>query len=1103
MVSASPPFLPPPSITAPILSRQRLLARMASAAHCRVILVVAPAGYGKTTLLADFAAQSNVTIAWCCLDHSDRDPVTLLDHLHSALVCQAHSPNGAISPDAVLARFCAELSATLTRETLLVLDDVHHIAHSAGGQTLDHFLDHAPPRLRVCLLSRTLPEIHLPRRRARQELLEITAADLAFSDDEITQLFTVVYDLVLDRPTLDQLTRRTQGWIAALVLLRDSLRRLPAKAHAAFLQQLGFSDDLYTFLADEMWRRRPRHIRQFLMQTAILDPVTPSAATALTGKRTALDILARAERAGLFVTREDPQSAAYRYHPLLREFLLRHLRDEFGEQAIFKLYRRAAKHFHATGAVEIAIEHALAGHDWTRAATWIESVAENMLQCGRLVTLVGWINLLSSPTMWLILTRGRAQFLLGQCASGEADVALALARFQARRDQRGIAAAHLARGTIRFRRGDYDGAMKDARAVLAHKSLQRECAEASDWLGGCLVETGHPQRAEKYFAEALTLHCRLGNVGGQALAIYHLSVTALLRGDLSESERLACRALESFRALGDYRATLPLLRLTEIHHLRGEEDRAVETGGEALRLAEEMGLRLTRAYALAFRADALAALGEVARAEADYREALARGDESGEPFLRILPLIGLSRVALARGRPDAELDAELERRTRATRAPALCAPVFGHLGDLAAARGDARTAKRYWRAAEKCWRQLGTEYEIVALQLRQAEHAGTRWRSFFRRALALANARGYDFIFARTERQRALPLLVAALVAGIETESAQRILVQLGAAAVAPLVAQLDRARPAAKPRVVAVLGEIGDRQVAPRLRQLESDADPIVRAVARAARKHIASDAPASLRLLTLGQFEVERDGVPINGPAWQRKAVRRLFKILIAQRGQVVGREVLDDLLWPEAQRRTGLKRLKALVHLLRHTLEPDLPRGEPSSFVALVEQGYVFRLTAAVWLDSDEFVTRVRHAQCLAEQGLSAEALMEYGRADDLYRGDFLAEDLYEDWCALERESLREMHLQVLDALGNGYLARHEDTRAAGYFHRSVAADPLRESAHRGLMIALARRGCHAEALRQFQTCREILRDEIGMEPMPETRDLYQRLMRQETL
>jgi DNA-binding SARP family transcriptional activator len=189
--------------------------------------------------------------------------------------------------------------------------------------------------------------------------------------------------------------------------------------------------------------------------------------------------------------------------------------------------------------------------------------------------------------------------------------------------------------------------------------------------------------------------------------------------------------------------------------------------------------------------------------------------------------------------------------------------------------------------------------------------------------------------------------------------------------------------------------------------------------------------------------------------------------------------------------------------LVHDLRRVLEPDLVSDGPASYIALDGDGYVFRPQASAWVDADEFAARVRQADRLAHQGLTDEALVEYKAADALCRGDFMEEDLYEDWCALERESLREIHLHVLDALAAGYLARNQYDRAADAYRRALGADPLRESAHRGLMIALARSGHRAEALHQYQTCRKVLREEIKAEPIPETQALYQRLLRQESV
>jgi DNA-binding SARP family transcriptional activator len=246
----------------------------------------------------------------------------------------------------------------------------------------------------------------------------------------------------------------------------------------------------------------------------------------------------------------------------------------------------------------------------------------------------------------------------------------------------------------------------------------------------------------------------------------------------------------------------------------------------------------------------------------------------------------------------------------------------------------------------------------------------------------------------------------------------------------------------------------------------------------------------PSVLRVSTLGSFglSVGGHGVPFN--RWQRKQALTLLKYLVTNRGRVVHRERLIECLWPEAPAGRGRERLKVTVCSLRRELRNA---GVDEEIIGTADEAYFLR-PEAVRLDIEAFDDLVREGNGLARRGGVDEALRCYREARDLYRGDYLEEDLYADWCAAERERLREVYLQTLERIANLYAGMGDLDRAAQACRVALTWEPCRESLQRSLMLCLWRQGHRDEALAQYQTCARVLADTLGVEPVPETQRLY---------
>ena len=401
-----------PSPRAGLVARPRLRQRLGAGLSARLLLVSAPAGFGKTTVLVDWLASlqtgddAGVRAAWLSLDPRDNDPSRFWLYLVSAL--RTAVPGVAEDALALLGDSQAPPAETLLTtvvndvaaaeaEVVLLLDDYHVIDSPAVHEGMAFLLAHLPPRLHLVLASRVDPPLPLARLRARGELVEVRAADLRFTAEEAFTYLNDVMGIDLAPDDVRALEGRTEGWIAALQLAalsmtgRDDIREFIA----------GFTgDDRYVvdYLVEEVLQRLPADLQHFLHHTSILDRMTGTLCDAVTlgsGGRAALE---RLDRDNLFVVALDDRRHWYRYHHLFADVLRGRLLDE--EPALVpELHRRAAAWHEAHGDVADAIGHSLAGADHDRAAVLIESVMPALRRERREATLRGWMEALADPVL--------------------------------------------------------------------------------------------------------------------------------------------------------------------------------------------------------------------------------------------------------------------------------------------------------------------------------------------------------------------------------------------------------------------------------------------------------------------------------------------------------------------------------------------------------------------------------------------------------------------------------------------------------------------------------------------------------------------------------
>ena len=396
-------YIPPHR--AKIVFRPRLIEQLNEGLRSghKLTLISASAGFGKTTLISDWVAGCGSPVAWLSLDEGDNDVVRFISYLIAALQsvkpgigegllttlhASQHQPP---STEAILTALLNEV-ATIPENFILVLDDCHVIDAQPVDNSLTFLVEHQPPQIHLVIATREDPSLPLARLRVRDQLTELRAADLRFTPTEAAEFLNRIMGLNLTAEDIAALEARTEGWIAGLQLAALSMQG--REDSARFIQAFtGSHRFVLDYLAEEVLQRQPEPIRNFLLQTSVLDRFCASLCNAVTGRQDGKEMLDILERSNLFLIPLDDQRQWYRYHRLFADVLQTRLMEPQADQAA-TLHSHASAWYEQNGLRADAIRHALDAREFERAADLIELVYPVMNINRQFSTMLGWLKAL-------------------------------------------------------------------------------------------------------------------------------------------------------------------------------------------------------------------------------------------------------------------------------------------------------------------------------------------------------------------------------------------------------------------------------------------------------------------------------------------------------------------------------------------------------------------------------------------------------------------------------------------------------------------------------------------------------------------------------------
>lgn len=1042
-----------PRLRRDLLRRDRLVNYIHANIQHKLILISAGAGYGKTSVLIDYAHDAELPVCWYSLDGNDVHIPTFVQYLVASIqerfpgfgapvreyLERADRPAEDVEP--LVRLLIHEIETHTDSYFAIILDDYHEVIDSEPVNALvDGLLRYLPEQCHVILASRAIPRrLTLTRLAARQEVVGIGVEDLRFTPEETVQVLALLGYENLPAEQVTALAERTEGWITGILLAAQAQRSGAARE---IVELAAANAGVFDYMAAEILARQSADVQRFLLASALFREMSPALCDALLGTTNAARILRDLADANLFTIPLDADGAWYQYHQIFREFLVAEFErtDPAGYRS---LYLRQARLMAERGDWRTAVEGYVQARAYDQAAEALSIIAQESFGSGQWEQLKTWIDALPVEVLAqyppLLLFRAKVHTEAGElrqsaalleecrrvCVQRQDDIGAARALTQVAvvhryrgnlqeaiatgsealrlgRDHDPLTAVQASReiGICHCMLGQYDRGLEELGAALA---LARTAADDTNAayialdMGTAAMSQGHLLEARQLYHQALLYWRRVGNPGNLALTLQNLGMVHHLNGQYAEAEERFQEALAKARGVSDNRSlAYTLASLGDLYRDTQRYDEALAQYRAVQQMAAAAGLTHLHVYVLSASGDTLRLQGNLSQARLTITEGLDQVPLGEMPYENGLCHLSLGALAFAAGDLPAAHSA-LERAVTLLESVAAKRDVARarlYLAAAALAEGDSVGMRREMEAVTDLATELGTTQFLVA------------------EAPALAG------LYRHLEGEEAGHLDLAELL----TE----------AAGLGPAEGEGAAERP---------------------------------------------DEAPAPLEFRALAGGLVLKDGQPVAD--WESAAARHLAFLLVAH-PEGLRREQAIAVLWPEVTREKGNSLFHSSLYRVRRALGKDF---------AIHRGGlYVVNPALAARYDVDEFLHLARQGDRDGEVAHAARA-----RAIALYQTPFL-ETMEGDWSDHLRDKLHATMVSLLIREARYLAGRGDADQAEGLFVRARRLEPFDERTHRGIVWCRVQKGDRAGATRQYRECVRLLRGKLQVDPSAETRALY---------
>lgn len=1058
-----------------VLSRPRLLSILSEIIEYKLMIVAAPAGYGKTSLLVDFSYHTELPVCWFSLDPLDNDPLRFIAHFICAM--QMRFPKfgklalSALSDltqdnlnfDPVIAAIVNDAYENITEHFIFVLDDYHLIRDNKEIEPfINRIIQEMAENCHFIIASRvllTLPDLSLLV--ARNQVAGLSFEELAFVPDEVKQLILSNYHQVITEERASELVTQTEGWITGLLLSTElSPKGNEDRLRLAKVSGIG----VYEYLTQQVFDRQPDDVKLFLLRTSLLEEFDASLCAKVIGKALELgrypwhEKIEQILRDNLFVLSVGEQTVFLRYHHLFRDFLQNRMRLEYPDDTL-KIERALALNY---------VEH----HQWEQAyeiynrlgdkkslLKLIFEASSSMITGGKLNTLSSWFDdvseaeLQNSPELLSIkasisLIRGNSELslsLFNQAITGlrapgkENDLVTALNR-------RSMVFSHL---------GKYHDSLRDANEAISLteniKGMEASRAESFRIRGMCLSNQGDLLSALDSFINSRNIFSSFGNREDIATVLMEMGLTQRRLGNFENAEKDYEEALRQWQSSGNSLWQSNVLNnLGFLQNLRGQYEQAALSFEKSLQYAKMAGYPRGEGFGLISLGDLyrdLRASNEAIQAYEMARQIVDETHESAMEKYLIISQASLRRIEkkydeaiqlmdfvgekILKDVSKFELDFWRTEKVTLLLAQNITESVENELTDL-----------------ETIYDRQGNLTEILKVKLLQAVY-------YFIKGNWINGELALKQVFESRIREAAINLIVQV---GSEFNSVFRSAAQ-----------HIIGSEP-----VMAILEDVARyEEHFPEYRKNLKRQNSVIQFTSY------------QVSIRAFGKMQVKVGDHMVSTSEWKSQTARDLMYYLLAHPTGAT-KEDIGEVFWPDSTPEELRLRFKNTIYRLRRAVGNDV--------ITYTDDIYQFNRSIDYDYDVEHF--QREYAQAQSAQDIDSQ-IKHYKASISAYQGEFLPK-VEGSWVYSQREQYQRQFINGTLKLANLLLQQSHYNSAIQYCKRILEQDVCNEAAYRLMMLIYAAMEDRAAIKRIYETCRMTLIKELNIEPGENTRNLLETLL-----